>query len=437
MYTVENQDRTIVIGSGIAGLSAALEIGKTGQDVVIFDQSRFASGGVERSEITHPDQILRVNAKQAISNQLYTDHFYVPERGLFLSHSVPDSYPPPVVSIDHKALLGSLRDQVLELSNVRIEEKAKVTRVSEDETGVTVRLEHDSFPGRFAVNASGAFGGGIEFNDEIRSRQFNQAIVAVAYGRRLHGKINLPDGEHAFLASLSTNGSGRSSWVIASGEDQIDVVWSDYARKDQAGKVINQAGKHGFQKLLKHIKEKGFVSVDNELGPMIGGIFGLEPRRTRSGNTRIFDHGERGQIASASVGDSIGPTLRLSENLAQIIANNGTVEDFEKAGEKVFDRTYETAILRTRLNATVLGRGTEAIIKMLETINITQQLKFLQTHDLPKPVWLSLGKAILHYPPIIRIIAEQAIELLKEKFRNMNEPLDPKYKNGGMVVSFE
>lgn len=434
------RERIIVIGGGIAGATAALEIGKTGQDVVLFEQSRYGLGGAERSEVTHPDDVMRIGADEAVSNLIYSDSYFVPERNLLLHHSLPETGMPPLVAIEHRVFLKAIRDQISQYPNITIEEKARVTDLSETKHGATAIVNGQRVDGRFAVNATGAFGGNLPFEDKLRQRQFDHGIVGVAYGRRFHGTINVPNGERAILSSLSLDGSGRSSWVLASSErgDEgggvIDVVWSDYARRDEAARVITQAGKTAYEKLLANLEKPGLITVEGKAGPHIGGIFGLEPRHTRSGGKKIIDIGERGQTSSASIGDSIGPILRLSEKLAEITARNGTAEEYEEAAEAVFGRKHETAILRTRLKASILGRGTQAILSVLKTMSPERQIEYLRSHK------LSIKDQVvgaLRYPPAVLVAFDVYRERLREELRGMEDTLDPQYSRAGITVSFE
>jgi len=431
------QDKVYVVGAGIAGLSAAIEIGKTGQEVVLLEAGKVGAGK-ERSEISHPKALLTAGAQDSVRNTLHADYYVVPERpGFELGHYLQPAENPmdnPIVVFEHTAFLETLSRQAQNYPNIQIEEYARVTDVSEDDRSASLTVNGNRMSGRYLINSTGAYGGRIQFEDPLRRAQFDSAIVGVAYGKRFHGTINKEYGDQAILSSLSLDGSGRSSWVIPSGDGVLDVVWSDYSPRKIANNVINQNGEAGFEKLLKHLQELDLIEINGEAGPRIKGIFGLEPRRSSSKTTRIFDHGERAQTSSATVGDSIGPTIDLSKTLAQITLANEQASKYEDAGGKFFDNLWETAVLRTRLGSNVMGRGVEAILETYKIWPDDVQRQYLRDHKFPKPTWMTIPKAIINYPPILRIIADQIHRSLEERFRGENEPLDPHFEKANIIV---
>lgn len=433
-------ENVIVIGAGIAGLSVALELGKRGVPVTVFEQGTIGQRVAERSEVTHPEETSYAGALSAVTNPLSSSYFYVPESNLRLQHRLPRDDDPlrnPIIAIDHELFLRALEKQIRETPLVQIEENAQVTEISEDDQGPALKINYGSrIKPKTIVNAAGPWLS-LPFADPTRQKQYETGIVGFTYGRRYHGIINVEDGDRTLLSSLSRDGSGRSSWVIASPEEggTLDVAYNDYAQRKDAIRLIPHAREIGFPKLIENLQKAGLISITGKAGPRIGGIFGLEPRRSPSGNTNVFHHGERGGYASASVGDSIAPTIRMSQTLAEIIARGGTADEYYKATSTTFSHLWETATLRTRLRAETLGRGTQAILKAFETMSLDEQKNYLRDHNFPKPLWKSLPRAILHYPPIIRIMIDQAVELAKEMFRGDEVDLNPQLARSGVIFS--
>lgn len=405
MGLIENE-KIGIVGAGIAGSAVALELANQGAQVTIFDGKRFNGStpfGQERSEMTLTDALEDLNATDAVTTPLRSVTFLSLDdpRQIFRAET-PEST--PVVAIDHGILMSNLHDQLARNSNVVIQDATQVDRIVDNpdmrNAEVVTGGKHERF--KAVINAAGPGWRRLPFDSPRRQRQYEESTVAFAYGHRYKGRLLIPGGETGVLHPVSVNGSGRTSWVNASGNGTIEIIYSDYVRRREVGKVDR---KNGFQKLRNALLRAGYVDLEEE-GPQISGFFGLEPRRSPSGNAHVFHHGERGQYNSATVGDAIAPSVRLSRTLAGIILAGGTASDYYKATGNTFNHRLEYAVTQARATSHEVGSGF-LLIRELTKQDEEGQLRFLKHHKLPiRSLAITLLKNPSLWPTIGRVTRE-------------------------------
>lgn len=405
--TTENV--VVVVGGGIAGSTAAYELHKKGIPVELIEKRSLGSGSNERSEMTLSSTLRSLDASEGVTQPLTCVKFISLDNGRKFEHSMTHAdhaLDNVTVAINHNKLVASLWNR-LRANNIPMQNGVEVTRIEErkGEEGVDLEVDGNFRRVRAVVNAAGPSWRGLPFADHKTQQAYENALVAVAYGARCRGRILHEDGDRMMLHPVSLGGSGRTSWVNPSGDDEIEIVFSDYSRRKDVGLIDR---KLGFDKLIRELTDRRLIEI-KEIGPTISGFFGLEARRRPTGNINIFHHGERGQFNAATVGDAIAPTVRLSPVLASVIAEGKPASEFEKATMKTFNHKLELATTRARLKAKELGRLFD-MFNVVKWMTEEEQLNFLRNHSIPKRL---LPLVVLRYPHIIQSLSEIATELVK------------------------
>lgn len=410
-------DTVVVVGAGIAGSTAALELSRLGQKTTIIEKMRpHGNGsmpGQERSEMTLSKPIVDIGASEGIVGPLTQVVFISLDTGAKFSHSLPQSTNVPdnvAVSIDHGKVLHQLWRKMSNQQNITSQTGARVDSIRDlpGGEGVEVKINGETQYVKAVVNAAGPSWRRLPFSNADTQRSYENGTVAVAYGRRCRGRINLPDGDKTMLHPVSAKGSGRTSWVNAVGPDQIDIIFSDYSTRNSVGKVNRDKG---YNLLLHKLLEMKLVTLYEE-GPVICGFFGLDARLTHSGDQHIYHFGERGQYNSATVGDAIAPTLRLAAPLANIIVQGKRARDFEKITQSQFNHRLEMATTNARRKAPEMGKAFD-LFHAVKWLSERDQIDFLRTHKIPVHV---IPRLIMQYPHLIGNLASIAQEYVALSF---------------------
>jgi len=408
MYpSVDNE--VLVVGAGIAGATAALELQRRGIPTRIVDRKSAERGGPERSEMTLSGAIRTIGAEAGVTQPLSCVNFMSLDNGKNFFHSLTssaDALDNVAVAIDHTKVIASLWQQVKD-AGIPFEQGSSVSAVVElpGLEGVKVIINGEKKNVRTVVNAAGPAWRNLPFFDSETQQDYENSLVAVAYGARCRGQILHDEGYRMMLHPVSLNGSGRTSWVNASGDGEIEVVFSDYSRRKDVGKMDR---KNGLKLLMEELQKRKLIEIQ-EIGPIISGFFGLEARRKATGNMRIFTHGERAQYNAATVGDAIAPTVRLSPILADIIGSGGNAADFEAVAAKTFHHKLELATTRARIKANQLG-GIFDMFNVVKWLSEKEQAEFIRTHAIPKRF---LPFLFIRYPHLLKPALEIASEYVK------------------------
>lgn len=401
-------DIVVVVGGGIAGTTAALELKKRGVPVELIEKRRFGTTTNERSEMTLSGTLQTLDAHEGVTQPLTCVKFIALDNGRKFVHAMPRSenaLDNVTVAIDHNKLIGSLWRKLHE-NEIPFHQGVEVQRIEEEpgSEGVKIEVGGNVRRVRAVVNAAGPSWRGLPFTDPNVQKAYENGLVAVAYGARCRGRILHDDGDRMMLHPVSLSGSGRTSWVNPSGDGEIEVVFSDYSKRNEVGKIDRRLG---FKKLVRELTDRRLIEID-EVGPTISGFFGLQARMKPSGNVNIFHHGERGQYNAATVGDAIAPTVRLSPLLAEIIASGKPASEFEKITFRTFNHKLELATTRARLKAKELGKLFD-MFNVVKWMNEEEQMNFLRNHSIPKRL---IPLVILRYPHLLKSLSEIAAELV-------------------------
>ena len=403
----------VVIGAGIAGSTVALELAKRGQKTLVIEKRRPHGDGMipgkVRSEMTLSASMTAIGTTEGITGPLTQVVFVSLDTGARFSHSLPTSSnlsDNVAVYIDHQIVLQQLWKKINHNGSIVFQTGTTVNSIEDlpSGEGVAVRINGEIKYVRAVVNAAGPSWNGLPFKNPSIQEGFENALVAVAYGRRYRGEINMPDGDKTMLLPVSASGSGRTSWVTASGLNQIDIVFSDYAPRKGVGKIHRE---EGYQLLLEKLRQQRLVTLYEE-GPIISGFIGLDARLKHSGDKKIFHHGEKGQYNSATVGDAIAPTIRLAAPLADMIVQGKSARDFEKITHQEFNHRLEMATTRARMKAPQMGEMFQ-LFEVVKWLPVKQQADFLRTHKIPVQ---HIPRLIIRYPHLIQNIAAIAQEYI-------------------------
>ncbi len=406
-------DRIAIIGSGLAGSTAALELAKKDvTDITIYERRPKGSTDNTRSEVTLPAEIYQINAEASINTPISNVLFISLDDGKEVELSVsPDSNSSldyPAVSINHTQLIRALHEQLATSPSTNIKFETTVTKIKETDHGVEVTdSQGNNEVYSHVIDASGASWKNLPFDNPKRQQQFEESLVAIAYGKRCRGKILVPGGEKMFLTPQSARlGTGKISWVVSAGDGQLEVVFSDYSRRKDVGKVN---GKERYELLRDILISRGIVEIEDE-GETIAGYYDLEPRRTKTGNKRVFHHGEKGQYTAASTGDSISTTIRLSPILAELIANGENADAYFTANGKMFNHRLEMAAIMAKYHANTVGGGID-IIKAVQKLSIPEQHEFIRTHKFPLKY---LPETIIRNPHLLLFVRDLGREYIAQ-----------------------
>jgi len=381
-FSPENE--TLIVGAGLAGSVAALELAKRGQKVILVERRSLDNGhsGNGRSEITLGPVMKTLGTEDAITTPLNTVCFIGLDTGKRFEASLPLAEVPAanvVVAIDHHLLLANLHGKIRSNEKVELQDGRRVERLSENASGVNVVFnDGETLRVSAVVNAAGPSWRSLPFPDGNRQSRYENSVVAVAYGRRCRGEILVNSGNNTMLHPVSVE-TGKTSWINSCGENgEIEIVFSDYCRRKDVGKV---GGKERYETLVKRLVGLKLISIQEE-GPPISGFFGLESSTIPTGTDNIYYFGERGCYNAPSIGDAIAPTVRLGPVLADHIVRRIGSESFHIQTQSQFPTRLELAATLTRMNASSAGGALE-ILKIVKYMDEKERERFLLTHNMP------------------------------------------------------
>ncbi|MBI4098273.1 MAG: FAD-dependent oxidoreductase [Candidatus Levybacteria bacterium] len=424
------REGVIVVGAGVAGAVAARDLSARDIPVLIVDRKTRDEADnprAIRSEATFPPALYSIGAEGAITNVFNVTHIHVPGQEP-IRHVLPRNDDPMrnfAVSLDHQKLLQILRGRLDINSNIEFVEGVNVKSVSEHGDGVHVVFDSKvDGKQRHVVNAvvlaTGAVGKEFAFPNPQRQREFDNSIVAAAYGREFDGEITLPGGDRTAIGAFGWE-IGRLSYVNPVRPGKIHIVYTEYIRRKDAGKLDRPKG---LAALLKELRRAGLIDAEEDPdAPTIGGFFGMQAARSRTGYKHVFAHGDRGQYIGPA-GDSIGTTIRVSPGLAEIIARGGTAQEYHTLLRKTAHHTLETAGLNARLQGTRFGEGAALAIDLIQDMSPEEQIDRVQTHRIPwtRAILRSLlpggGRERRLFWTVVK-------ELAIEVTRPTDRPLDP------------
>lgn len=408
------EDKVVVIGAGIAGSMAARSLAKIGQQVEIVEGKEIGNNYKtnQRSEMTLPEVLEDLGVTSAATTPLDKVVFHSFDTGRRFEHRVSEADNGNVVAvaIDHGTVISGLHKQLANSKNIEVRDRTQIVKIDDLCEGVAITYNNgEEKYVKSVVNAAGPGWKSLEFPTERKQKAYKDSIVAFAYGKRCKGKILVENGETTMYFPISADGSGKTSWVNACGNGEIELIYSDYSKRSEVGKIDRI---RGYEQLKKLVLEKGIVEIEEE-GPTINGFFALEPAKGHSGYTHVFPFGERAQYNAASVGDAIAPGSRLAPILAGIIANNGTTKEFEEVAQANYNNKFEMAVTRFRMQSQTTGQ-TQDVLQAIKWMDANQQRKFLQDHHLPIQYYPLI---IAKNPHLLKTFAQIGIEYIKEYLR--------------------
>lgn len=378
-----DEKRVAVVGAGIAGLAASIELAKRGYAVDVFERSE-GRCGPERSEMTHGDLVSHLGLEEAVTtplNAVYFVNLDRPERRFWHALRLDAEHPLQnfAVAIDHwkftKGLLAraALTGKVSTNFGVNV---CGVEEIRHNDGGVYVFLEReDSAPRvyRSVVLSTGPRIDHVDFPNKKREDIFANSAVCFAYGKRCRGRILCDNGETCVMHPISVE-SGKTSWICAAGPDEIDVVASSYARRRDVDKVPKE---QMYERLKTQAIRLGLVEIKEE-GPAISGFFGLEGGYSiPTGWKDVFAHGELAQFNKPGTGDAIRPSVVLSELLAETIAGGGSADDYTRAVSRLYDYALENALTHLRFRASSVG-GAMGMLEMVKRMSDQEVIAYLE-----------------------------------------------------------
>lgn len=352
--------------------------------------------------------MITLGAVSAITQRLTTIRFVSLDNRHEFTHHL-DRFSTTIVAINHRTLIDCLTHQAQMSPLISLETSRPVSSIVErpNQPGVSVTFgDSETQLVKSVVNAAGPGWTSLPFPDTRRQRRYEESLVAVAYGRRCRGRILTENGDQAMLHPVSTNGTGRTSWVNASGPGEIELIYSTYCRRSEVGKIDRNSRYH---ELKATLTQQQLIEIDKE-GPIISGFFGLEPALTPPPASQIYYHGERGQYNAATVGDAIAPTVRLSQHLAAVIVSGGNSKDyFKRHTSRAFNHRLEWALTQARSRAVELGNAFE-MFNVVKYLNPDSQANLLHDHRVPTHL---IPLLLLRYPHLITTFANTALEYAK------------------------
>ena len=385
--SVEN--KVAVVGGGVAGLSASIELANKDIPVDLYEKKDLETRGfygAERSEMTHGDTLEQNGLTEVVTTPLNTVCFVnLDDPKKRFEHSLDlnsDATKNFAVGINHASLIEGLFKKAKE-KGVRILSGVNVQSVEELEGNEGVRLSsrnssESSTVYSNVVLAKGPSANGIGFPNSERERIYRNSIVCYAYGRRCRGRILIDNGGTAVIHPISIS-TGKTSWVCAGADGEIEIVASGYSRRDQIGKVPR---KQMFENLKERLIEQGLVEIDEE-GPIISGIFGLEGGyTTTTGWKRVFPHGEFAQFNKPTSGDAIKPSMDNSAVLASVISQGNSADEYIRRVSKNYNFALENAITGIRDRAQTVG-GAMSLLEAVTQMKDDEIIKYLEEMKLP------------------------------------------------------
>ena len=412
--SVENT--VVVVGAGIAGSLAALRLANLGEKVIVVERyGRDPDGHIpipERSVITLRPAIENMGIVEAVKCPLDQVVFSCLDNGNSYAWGIPkDNQGQRLTTvIDYQRTLQILWNQLGREKQIMFCTQNNVSSIEESsqQDGVEVTIAGQSMRVKAAVDASGPAISPMRFTSGRIQRNFEQSIVAYVYGRRCRGSLLIDGGDRTIFHPISSQGSGRTSWINPWGDETIEIIHCDYAlRKEAEGK-----GRDRYEQLKRKLQEFRLVEILEE-GPEIAGFFGLEARLKVTGARNIFYFGERGMYNSGTVGDAIAPTEYLSKILASIIHQGKEARFFEKILQRIFNHRLELAMTIARMRSSQVGTALE-MLRIIEKLSSEDQAKFLVDHRIPVKPAIS---NFLAHPHLFPTVLEIASAWLSTGFR--------------------
>lgn len=416
IFTPAIENKVVVVGSGLAGSTAALQLKKLGQKVILYERSK-APGyfGPQKAEMTFQHVIDLLATPETITTSITRAIFMSlddPKRRfdftISTNHNPQNSIS---VAINHDILMENLHKQI-ERSGIIFERGRIVKSLVEIDGGVEVEMEKgEKIYVKAVVDATGPGWNSLPFSDPHRQKEYQDSIVCMAYGHRCVGKIKFENGDKTMIYPLSVTGSGRVSWVNACGVDSqgrplIELVFGEYSTRSGVAKIDREAG---YKLLKQRLIDMNLITIEED-GPIISGYFSLQPAKNVGNDRHIFRFGEKAQFSAATVGDAISPTVLLSEVLAESIAEGKTAQDFFRKSQKLFNHRLEMAVVKTRLESSSVGDGFD-IFNLVKWLPENQQAKAIRTHKIPAYL---IPLLVIRYPHLIPVF----LTLAKNYIRN-------------------
>jgi flavin-dependent dehydrogenase len=407
------EEQTVVVGAGLAGSVAALELAKRDQEVILVEKWSFEENirlGSMRSEMTHGSVIRELGAEDSITVPLNTVRFIGLDNGYNFETSIPLVESPSentAVAIDHATVMQKVYGDIGRCDGIEVYDGREVERVVENKEGVLVIFKDGETKCVSAVvDAAGPSWTSLPFPDIRRQMHYEKSIVAIACGRRCRGEILMEGGDNMMLHPISTE-TGKTSWANCSGDGEIEVVYSDYCVRGDVCRVDQEGN---YKKLVDRLVTQGLIRIHKE-GPVISGFFGLEPSRTPPGTDNVYYFGERGCYNAPTVGDAIAPTVRLGPVLADHVVERRGARSFHGIAQSQFNSRFEFAVTLARMNAKFVG-GSLDFFAAVGNMSEDERKDFLVTH---KVLPSYLVRPILENPKLaltIRNVARYYLSLL-------------------------
>lgn len=411
----------LVIGAGFAGSCAASQLAVDFPEArIVLAEGNALEGFVHdnRAEMVVFDRFKRLGLEESATAPLSNVAFYCPGNGReIMSWSSPLKDlnalgQDLVMAVDRQVFMSELHRRVIDNPAITVADGDLVVGLDEDEhqDGVWIKFKsgREVFS-RIVVDSSGPSLGPLLMPDARQQIQFENSIVAVNYGRRCRGRINVEGGEEMLLL-IPGGETGRTSWVNSCGNDKVELVFSDYALRREArnNDRIRTGFREPYQKLKSMLVKTGIVELFEE-GPEIYGCYSLEPSRVRPKSGRIIPFGERSCLGSPVLGEHLQPIIDMLPSLAEAVTSKERVATFWKRSRRFYPYPFELALTRARYKAPCAGKAL-SMFNVVDRMSAEEQRKTVSSH---RPPFRHLPCLFLKHPELFRTLGEVAVQYLK------------------------
>ena len=355
----------IVIGSGIAGLSTALSLGKNNIETLVIEKNRGVNK--EKPIFTLTDHIRNSDMDRCISSEI-TRYRVTGPYNTELEYDVTDNIHSGC-TINYPKALEILRKKILKTNHVEFMYKTPVIDVVENNDNVEVFTKNEKYEVPYVVDASGI--------SQLTNKMRKNIIVARMNGYKLEG--NFPEN---VIWLLITRKTGRWTWFVTKSNKKADLIVGDYFFEETHNKDKK------LSEMLSNAKtiiEKKYKIKDTDKIHYRGETI-LTP--ISSNKKRIFQIGEAAGQGSPYSGDVFRLSMIYGKFLGNLIADHyGDEKIVEKYtyfwrhhGE--IDYPKALALRNLRFDYEKIKKLVKLEKKLIEKYPIGELYELIQNHNI-------------------------------------------------------